>query len=90
MNLILFTQTNCNLSQSTKKFLLDKIEGFQEVNLSRYREKTEQFSIKSTPTLILFKDTNEVDRVVGFNPNSLTKLIKKYTDKKELEIKEKE
>ncbi len=46
---------------------LDKVK-FAKVNIDDSKELAEKFSVMSVPTLIVFKDGEEVDRIVGALP----------------------
>jgi thioredoxin 1 len=48
------------------------------MNVDENMETPNNFSVRSIPTLILFKDGNEIDRMVGVVPKStLEEMIKK-------------
>ncbi len=42
--------------------------GFRKVNVDEENNLALRYNVRSIPTLILFKDGKEVDRVVGFSP----------------------
>jgi thioredoxin 1 len=42
--------------------------GFRKVNVDEEANLAIRYNVRSIPTLILFKDGKEVDRVVGFAP----------------------
>ena len=49
-----------------------------KMNVDENMETPNNFSVRSIPTLILFKDGNELDRMVGIVPKStLEEMIKK-------------
>jgi thioredoxin 1 len=50
--------------------LSDKIEKvkFGKVNIDDNKEVAEKFGVMSIPTMILFKDGKEIDRIVGALP----------------------
>ena len=49
-----------------------------KMNVDENMETPNNFSVRSIPTLILFKDGNEIDRMVGVVPkSSLEEMIKK-------------
>ncbi|BAE81696.1 thioredoxin [Chlamydia felis Fe/C-56] len=50
-----------------------------KVNIDDHPAPAEKYGVSSIPTLILFKDGKEVDRVVGLkDKDSLIKLINQY------------
>ncbi|MGG3466219.1 thioredoxin [Neobacillus pocheonensis] len=50
-----------------------------KLNVDENPETTRAFGVMSIPTLILFKDGEAVDQMVGFQPKSvLTELISKH------------
>ncbi|MFB5195873.1 thioredoxin [Neobacillus sp. KR4-4] len=51
-----------------------------KLNVDENPETTRSFGVMSIPTLILFKDGVEVDKVIGFQPKeALTELILKHS-----------
>lgn len=42
--------------------------GFRKVNVDEEPDLAVRYNVRSIPTLILFKDGEEVDRLVGFAP----------------------
>lgn len=50
---------------------------FFKVNTDDNEDLTTEFSVKSLPTLVVFKDGKEVDRVVGFSPAAIENLLKR-------------
>ncbi|NLH54088.1 MAG: thioredoxin [Acholeplasmataceae bacterium] len=42
--------------------------GFKKVNVDEEPDLAMRYNVRSIPTLILFKDGKEVDRVIGFAP----------------------
>jgi|SRR5690625_1065253 len=56
----------------------DKVQ-IVKLNVDENQETTSQFGVMSIPTLILFKDGEVVDQVVGFQPKeALEELINKH------------
>jgi len=50
-----------------------------KVDVDENQETASNFGIMSIPTLLLFKDGQQVDKVVGFNPKeALVELINKH------------
>jgi thioredoxin 1 len=57
----------------------DKV-GIIKLNVDENPETTKSFGVMSIPTLILFKDGVEADKVIGFQPKeALTELILKHS-----------
>ena len=50
-----------------------------KVNVDENREFAQKFDIKGLPTMLLFKDGSEVDRLIGFMPKD--KIIDKVSAK---------
>jgi thioredoxin 1 len=56
----------------------DKV-GIIKLNVDENPETTRSFGVMSIPTLILFKDSVEVDKAIGFQPTeALIELILKH------------
>ena len=56
----------------------DKVK-IVKVDVDENQETASNFGIMSIPTLLLFKDGQQVDKVVGFNPKeALVELINKH------------
>ena len=58
-----------------------------EINVDRFQEIAVNFKIHSVPTLIIFKDGQEIERVVGLQTEAvlaevLDRALKKYVPKK--------
>lgn len=52
---------------------------FGKVNIDESKEIAEKFSVMSVPTLIIFKDGEEIDRIVGALPSDvLEERLKKF------------
>ena len=60
----------CQQMKTTLNSLSDKLEGVnvQIVDVDEEMELAKQYKVRSLPTLILFKDGEEVDRHVGAMP----------------------
>lgn len=57
----------------------DKV-GIIKLNVDENPQTTRSFGVMSIPTLILFKEGVEVDKVIGFQPKEvLTELILKHS-----------
>ena len=50
-----------------------------KVNVDENRDFAQKFDIKGLPTMLLFKDGSEVDRLIGFMPKD--KIIDKVSAK---------
>ena len=50
-----------------------------KVNVDENREFAQKFEIKGLPTMLLFKDGGEIDRLIGFMPKE--KIIEKVSAK---------
>lgn len=50
-----------------------------KVNVDENREFSQKFDIKGLPTMLLFKDGSEVDRLIGFMPKD--KIVEKVSAK---------
>lgn len=58
--------------------LNDKVK-IVKVDVDENQETAGKFGVMSIPTLVLFKDGEKVDQVVGFQPKeALTELINKH------------
>ncbi|CAD2075278.1 thioredoxin [Phocicoccus pinnipedialis] len=58
---------------------LDGKADIVKLNVDENQATAAEFGVMSIPTLILFKDGEEVDKVVGFQPKEqLTALIEKH------------
>ena len=55
-----------------------KLSGMK-VNVDENREFAQKFEIKGLPTMLLFKDGGEIDRLIGFMPKE--KIIEKVSAK---------
>ena len=50
-----------------------------KLNIDQNQETPSKYNVMNIPTLLLFKDSKEVDRIIGAMPkNQLIKEIKKY------------
>ena len=50
---------------------------FVKIDTDDNTDIASEFSIKSLPTVIVFKDGIETDRVVGFSPAAIENLLKR-------------
>lgn len=48
-----------------------------KVNTDENSELPSKYGIMSIPTLILFKNGKEIDRITGFNPDKIEAMVKK-------------
>lgn len=58
---------------------LDGKASIMKINADENRDLAQKFEIKGLPTMILFKDGKEIDRLVGFMPKD--KIIEKVSAK---------
>ena len=58
---------------------LDGKVKIMKVNVDENRDLAQKFGIKGLPTMILFKDGSEVDKLIGFMPKE--KIIEKVSAK---------
>ena len=58
---------------------LDGKLSVMKVNVDENREFAQKFEIKGLPTMLLFKDGSEVDRLIGFMPKD--KIVEKVSAK---------
>ncbi|MBE1554474.1 thioredoxin [Sporosarcina limicola] len=72
----------CKMIAPVLEELSGEIEGkatIVKVDVDNNQETAGKFGIMSIPTLVLFKDGEPVDKVVGFQPKeALAKLIEKH------------
>ena len=52
---------------------------FVKINTDDNTDITSELSVKSLPTVVVFKDGSETDRVVGFSPAAIENLLKKVS-----------
>ena len=48
---------------------------FISVNVDEEEDLSDQYRIKSLPTVILFREGKEIKRIVGFNPDALREAV---------------
>ena len=58
---------------------LDGKVRIMKINADENRDLAQKFAVKGLPTMILFKDGNEIDRLVGYMPKD--KIIEKVSAK---------
>lgn len=76
--LVKISKNGCVPCQVLSNYLNDKGVSFEELNVSTSPELIETYDITGVPVLILLDDNDqEVDRVVGFNPDATDDLLSK-------------
>lgn len=74
--IIKFEQPNCVPCKMVSNFLNDKGIDYTAYNVLEDFNETEKYFIMSTPVTILLDDNdNEVERVVGYDPEQLEELV---------------
>jgi len=72
----------CRMMTPVINTLADEMKGkvsFAKLDIDASQKTTQQFQVTSIPTLILFKNGQEVERVVGLrDPDSLKKMIEAH------------
>ena len=79
-NILILNSSNAPLRASFNKIAIE-YEGklkVAKVNTDENPGLPENYGIMSIPTLILFKNGKEVERVTGFNPGLIEGLVKKW------------
>jgi thioredoxin 1 len=51
---------------------------FVKVNVDSHKEVSQQFNVRSLPSILFFKDGKRVDTVTGNSPNEIKTKIKKH------------
>ena len=60
--------------------LADELKGkvnIAKINVDQYSKYAEKFGVRSIPCLILFKNGDQIDSVVGADPNKIKKMVEK-------------
>lgn len=72
----------CKMIAPVLEEVADEVDGkakVVKVNVDDNQTTAARFGVMSIPTLIVFKDGKQVDKVVGFNPKeALVQLIEKH------------
>ena len=72
----------CKMIAPVLEEVADEVDGkakVVKVNVDDNQTTAARFGVMSIPTLIVFKDGQQVDKVVGFNPKeALVQLIEKH------------
>ena len=60
----------CKMLKPVLESLANELEdvGFYRVDIDQYRDQAIQAGIRSVPTVVLYKDGEEVDRTSGYQP----------------------
>lgn len=73
--LVKFSRENCAPCKMVEGYLSDKDIQYQEVDVENDIETTVKYGVSGVPTLLLLGKNDEVlDRLVGFNPPKIDKL----------------
>lgn len=76
--LLKISKNGCVPCQVLSNYLNDKGVIYEELNVSTIPELIETYDITGVPVLILIDDNDqEIDRVVGFNPDAVDELLAK-------------
>lgn len=76
MKLLKLEKYNCTPCTMVENFLQDQEVRYDKVNIEDSPEVAMQYGVMGVPATILLDDNGlEVDRVIGFNPAGLQKLI---------------
>jgi thioredoxin 1 len=71
----------CRMVAPVLEAVAEKLDGkmkFVKLNTDEHQKTAGEYSIMSIPSLLVFKDGKEVDRIVGFKPEE--KLVKHFTN----------
>jgi len=69
---------NCRPCDMVENFLQDQNVEYDKINIEENPETSMQYGVMSVPVTLLLDDNGlEVDRVIGFNPPEIEKLIEK-------------
>jgi len=69
---------NCRPCGMVENFLQDQNVEYDKINIEENPETSMQYGVMSVPVTLLLDDNGlEVDRVIGFNPPEIEKLIEK-------------
>ena len=77
----------CKMQEPVLEALDELYDGqvkFASLDVDQHQEIAQQFEIMSIPALVIFKNGQPAEKVVGFNPQAA---LKKYLDQKLAEVK---
>lgn len=52
----------------------DNVASFMKINIDKHMDIAQEYKVTSIPTILIFKDGNLEDRIVGFNPKEVIEL----------------
>lgn len=52
----------------------DNVASFMKMNIDNHMDIAQEYKITTIPTILIFKDGNIEDRIVGFNPKEVIEL----------------
>lgn len=77
----------CKMQEPVLEALDELYDGqvkFASLDVDQHQEIAQQFEIMSIPALVIFKNGQPAEKVVGFHPQAV---LKKYLDQKLAEVK---
>ena len=78
MKILKLEKHNCRPCGMVENFLQDQNVEYDKINIEENPETSMQYGVMSVPVTLLLDDNGlEVDRVIGFNPPEIEKLIEK-------------
>lgn len=78
MKILKLEKHNCRPCGMVENFLQDQNVKYDKINIEENPETSMQYGVMSVPVTLLLDDNGlEVDRVIGFNPPEIEKLIEK-------------
>ncbi|WP_342490456.1 glutaredoxin domain-containing protein [Bacillus sp. FSL R5-0443] len=79
MRLIKLEQPNCNPCKMVSNYLEQAGVEYEEVDVTQNPEVAAQFGVMGVPVTVLLSDQGEeVKRSIGFKPEELDELLKKF------------
>ena len=73
--IVKFEKENCNPCKQVSEFLDKKFVEYEKVNPFDSPELAVKYKIRSVPTVILFEDSVEIKRVIGYKLEELQYLV---------------
>lgn len=73
--IVKFEKEDCNPCLMVTRFLEDKNIAFEAVNPFNSPELAMKHKIRSVPTTILIDGTEELERIVGYDPEKLNTMV---------------
>lgn len=81
MTFKLFTIPDCFPCVEMKTFLQANDVPYEEVDVKEQPEVAAAYGIEGAPTLLTIHRDEEVDRITGYSPIRLNKLVEKLTNR---------